>query len=64
MYSWEITKAMEANGYFLDSDTYFRICDTSPQINNIAYNGYNQTFHMSTNDGYEWTFAVYRKVEK
>lgn len=57
MYSYEIQKILETNGYIISPGTYTEICDTSPQINHIKYNPYSNSFIMEA-DGYCWDFTV------
>lgn len=57
MYSYEIQKILETNGYRISPGTYTDICSTSPQINHIKYDPYNNSFKMEV-DGYCWNFTI------
>lgn len=62
MYSWEIEKFLSERNYNISSDEYGIVCDikNNPQINWIKYDAFNNCFHMSTSDGYHWTFRIWR----
>lgn len=64
MYSHEIQKLLEMRNYLIDNKEYLDICDTSPQINHIKYEPYEDNFHMWTKDNYEFKFKVYKKEAK
>ena len=61
MYSWEIKKLLELRNYLLDVKEYFNICDTSPQIKEVSYDPYKNTFNIKTNDEYDFKLKVKRK---
>ena len=61
MYSWEIDNIIKQNNYTISADTYINICSTSPQINYIHYEPYDNYFEIYTDDRYSWKFTVYRK---
>ena len=63
MYSWEIQKLLEAKNYLLSNKEYFDLFDTCPQIRGVEYRAYNDTFHLWTDDRYDFDFKVY-KLEK
>ena len=63
MYSWEIQKLLELRNYLLNSEEYLNVCNTSPQINRISYNGYEDNFNMTTKDNYHFKFKVKRLEE-
>ena len=60
MYSWEIEKFLSERNYYIRSDEYVIICNikNNPQISRIKYEPFDNCFHMSTNDGYNWTFRI------
>ena len=61
MYSYEINELMERTGYVLTPDQYMEIVPQKcPQITRLVYNTATNTFHMYTNDGYQWEFQVRR----
>lgn len=61
MYSDEIGVLLATKNYYIDSETYLKFCETSPQINRLKFDSYSSTFEVWTNDGYYWMFRVYRK---
>lgn len=63
MYSYEITQTLESQDYNLDSETYINICHTSPQISQVKYDPYSNSFEVWTNDDNYWGFSVHRKGE-
>ena len=63
MYSHEITQTMESNNYNIDSEIYFQICNSSPQIDHIKYDPCERCHEMWSNDGYNWKFKVYQQKD-
>lgn len=61
MYSHEIENVMKSNNYNIKNILYSYICQTSPQINHIKYNSYEQCFEMWIKDNYYWKFKVNRE---
>lgn len=61
MFSWEIQQKLESHNWNIDSDTYFSICHSSPQIERVKYDTYTSCFEAWSNDGYYWKFNVQRK---
>lgn len=61
MYDWEITQILQQNQYNIDSETYLRICSSSPQLNHIKYNAYEQCYEMWSKEGNYFRFTVYYK---
>ena len=61
MYSWEIQKLLELKKFIIDNEDYLNILLSSPQINFIEYNGYDDKIHIKTDDRYDLKFKVYRK---
>lgn len=59
MYSSEIDNVMRERSFNLDSETYSRICSTSPQITRVKYDTFENVFDMWTNDNCSWRFHVY-----
>lgn len=59
MYSYEIDTVIKKNNYNLESQTYLHICKTSPQIKEVKYNGFDDSYEMCTDDDYYWKFKVY-----
>lgn len=58
MYSWEIQKLLELKNYLLSVKEYYDICDNSPQIIRVYYDIFEDSFHLITNDNYEFKFKV------
>lgn len=58
MYSEEISSLLSENNYMIKRTEYFNICDTSPQISHVHYDAYSNRYHIYTDDGYHWEFAV------
>lgn len=58
MYSWEIKQLLELKKYLITSNEYIRICNTSPQIDYIKYNPYEDNFYIHTKDNYSFTFKL------
>lgn len=63
MFSWEIDNLLKQNNYNINSETYIHICNTSPQITEVKYDGYNNSFEIKTDDSYCWKFKVYKKCD-
>ena len=61
MYSYEIKQIVESNNNYVDSELYCKITSSSPQINHIKYDPYNNEYEIWTNDDYYWKITVYRK---
>lgn len=64
MYSWEIQKLMEARNWLLSNEEYFKLFETSPQINHIQYYPDGDYFNIKTDDRYDFKFKVYKKEKK
>lgn len=58
MFSHEINEIMTKRQYNIGKSDYFNICDTSPQISHVHYDAYSNRYHIHTDDGYHWEFAV------
>lgn len=63
MYSWEIDNLMKLRDYIISNEEYFKLFETSPQINYIEYQNCNDIFRMTTDDRYEFKFKVYKKTK-
>ena len=61
MYSWEIQKLLEVKNFLLSNEEYFNLFNTCPQINYIEYLPWENNFHMTTDDRYDFKFKVYKK---
>lgn len=59
IYSYEISQLLAENNYNIDSETYLRICSTSPQIRYVGYKG--DYFEIVDDANNCWKFKVYRK---
>lgn len=62
MYSWEINQILERNNFVICEEDYKDISNAieNPQITNIRYDTFNDSFRISTSDGYLWNFKVRR----
>lgn len=58
MYSEEIKQLLELKEYILSVEEYSKILYTSPQINFIKYDPYDDTFNVSTDDRYNFKFKI------
>lgn len=60
MYSWEIDKLLRDNNFTISEEDYKDILSPRecPQIINVKYDTYSDSFAVSTNDGYSWKFEV------
>lgn len=63
MFSWEISKLLAERNYNIDSETYMKICMSSPQICSVSYKPYGDYFEMIDDKHNYWKFNVYRKEE-
>lgn len=61
MYSSEILRLLQIRKYLIDSETYFKICKESPQINRILYEPSSDYFSIWTDDNFYFHFKVKRK---
>lgn len=59
MYSWEIDEILKNNNYYISSTLYLDIVFGSPQLTNIIYKTYDESFVMVDNNGYMWKFQVF-----
>ena len=50
MYTWEIEKLLKIKNYILYCDEYVHMIDTSPQIKEVKYNAYDDTFDTWTRE--------------
>lgn len=58
MYDWEIQNILKERNCRLESNEYFNICKTSPQINYVKYNPFENCFEVWT-DCNHFKFSVY-----
>lgn len=63
MYSWEIEQLLKLRNYFISNEEYFKICRTSPQINYVKYDPYEDILEITTKDNYYAKFKVYKKTK-
>lgn len=61
MYNWEIHNLINTYNGLLPSTEYLRICNTSPQLNHIKYDPYEDIFELWSIDGDYFRFKVYYK---
>lgn len=55
---------MRLKNYLLSNEEYFKLFQTSPQINYIEYKPFEDKFYMGTDDNYHFEFKVYKKEKK
>ena len=62
MSSQKINRIMEINNFVLNEHDYRRISNPikNPQILNVIYDTFSDSFRISTADGYLWNFKVKR----
>ena len=58
MYSDEIEKLLRYKNYIINYKEYCNIVDTSPQIDHIKYNPYEDNIDMYTTDNYYFKVKV------
>lgn len=58
MYSEEIKQLLELKEYIISVEEYSKILYTSPQINFIKYDSYDDNFSIGTDDRYNFKFKV------
>ena len=63
MYSYEIKQFIHDRKGVLSREEYLEITDTvkNPQICAMKYNTYDDTYEVTTNDGYFFKFMVLRE---
>lgn len=50
MYTWEIENLLRYRNYLIYNDEYFNIMDTNPQITEVKYNGFDESFETWTRE--------------
>lgn len=63
MYSHDIKQLLEMKNYLITVKEYVKIYETSPQITEISYNGYDDAFNIKTKDNYDLKFKI-KKEDK
>jgi hypothetical protein len=60
MYSWEINDYITSRNNLLSRDDYLYITNMNinPQIVEIEYNAFSDSFHIITNDNYSWEIKI------
>lgn len=61
MYDYEITNFLQSRNYEIDSESYLRICFSSPQLDHIKFDPYDCSYEVWSKDGAYWKFKVYKK---
>lgn len=64
MYSQEIEELFKLRNYLISVKEYLRILETSPQINHIKYNPFNDYFDIWTDDRYYFKTKVRKDNKK
>lgn len=60
MYTWEIENTLRNYNNNIPSNVYFDICNTSPQIDCVKYDGFNKNYMIHTRDKQDaMYFTVY-----
>lgn len=58
MYSWEIDRLMKIKQDVITCSEYLEILSTSPQINHIKYDAYEDKVEINTNDDYHFKVKI------
>ena len=58
MYSEEIKYLLQLRNELITINEYIKIVSTSPQINFIKYDPYNNDFNITTDDKYSFKFKI------
>ena len=58
MYDWEIDRLLSERNYSLSNKEYTYMCTTSPQLNHIKYNPFEDCFEAWSDYNY-FKFKVY-----
>lgn len=58
MYSYEIENLLKIKQNILSVSEYLEILSTSPQINHILYDQFNDMNELDTDDNYHFKFKV------
>ena len=63
MYSWEIDNILKDYNYNIPASVYIEVTDINknPQVGHVEYSPWSDSFIVWTNDGYNWSFKVYRE---
>lgn len=64
MYNWEIDEFLRENNYRINYDDYIKIQTSSPQIDHVKFDPYNDHFTMWTIDGYIYEFQCIKVSNK
>ena len=58
MFSWEIDRLIKIKQDVITCSEYLEILSTSPQINHIKYDAYEDKVEINTNDDYHFKVKV------
>lgn len=61
MYSQEIKELLDLKNSILEVKEYLNVINTSPQINCIKYNCYDDNFYLFTDDNYKFKVKIKTK---
>lgn len=64
MYSHEIDRLLKIRQNIISCAEYLEILSTSPQINYVKYDNYNETIEMKTEDNYNFKVKIKYKDTK
>ena len=59
MFTYEIDALLKERNYDISSSEYNYIIDSSPQINHVKYEPYDNMFQIWTSDDGYWKFQVH-----
>lgn len=63
MYDWELERYIAEHNGVLNHIEYSDMCNTSPQLNHIKYDPYNDCFEVWSDQGNYFRFKVYYASE-
>lgn len=52
MFDWEIENFLKENNYILNQHQYMMLCTSSPQLNHIKYDPYQEVFETWSDNNY------------
>lgn len=58
MFSWEIDRLIKIKQDVITCSEYLEILSTSPQINHIKYDAYEDKVEINTNDDYSFKVKI------
>lgn len=58
MYSHEVEQLLKIRNYLITYKEFIQITKSSPQINHIKYNPFEDNIEMYTTDGYKFVLKI------